>query len=136
MQALTGQFSDHHGDLAQILLDQVDALTAQIDHLTTRIDQMIAAIPAAQGVDVDGSTGTGPGAAVLAAIARLDEVPGIGARAAQIIIAEIGLDMSVFPMPGHLASWAKFCPRANQSGAKNRSGVTGKGNPYLKGALA
>jgi len=106
VQALTGQFSDHHGELAQILLDQVGALTAQIDHLTARIDQMIAAIPAAQGVDADGSTGpnagTGPGAAVLAAITRLDEIPGIGARAAQIIIAEIGLDMSVFPTPGHL----------------------------------
>jgi len=139
VQALTGQFSDHHGELARILLDQIDALTAQIDHLTTRIDQMIAAIPAAQGVDTDGTTGphagTGPDAGVLPAIARLDEIPGIGARAAQIIIAEIGLDMSVFPTPGHLASWAKLCPRANQSGAKNRSGKTGKGNPYLKGVL-
>jgi transposase len=139
VQALTGQFSDHHGELARILLDQVDALTAQIDHLTTRIDQMIAAIPAAQGVDADGTTGphagTGPDAAVLPAIARLDEIPGIGARAAQIIIAEIGLDMSVFPTPGHLTSWAKLCPRANQSGAKNRSGTTGKGNRYLKGVL-
>jgi len=102
---------------------------------------MITAIPAAQGVDADGSTGphtgTGPDAAV---IARLDEVPGVGARATQIIIAEIGLDMSSFPTPGHLASWAKLCPRANQSGAKNRPGANqqgqpSKGNPYLKGVL-
>lgn len=139
VQALTGQFDDHHGELAQILLDQVDALSAQIEHLTARIDQLIAAIPAAQGVDADGTTGphtgTGPDAAVLSAIARLDEVPGIGARAAQIIIAEIGLDMNQFPTAGHLASWAKLCPRANQSGAKNRSGATGKGNHYLKGVL-
>ena len=139
VQALTGQFDDHHGELAQILLDQVDALSAQIDHLTARIDELIAAIPAAQGVDADGTTGphagTGPDAAVLPAIARLDEVPGIGARAAQIIIAEIGLDMNQFPTAGHLASWAKLCPRANQSGAKNRSGATGKGNRYLKGVL-
>jgi transposase len=139
VQALTGQFDDHHGELAQILLDQVDALSDQIDYLTTRIDQLIAAIPAAQGVDADGTTGphagTGPDAAVLSAIARLDEVPGIGARAAQIIIAEIGLDMNQFPTAGHLASWAKLCPRANQSGAKNRSGATGKGNRYLKGVL-
>jgi len=139
VQALTGQFDDHHGELAQILLDQVDALSAQIEHLTARIDELIAAIPAAQGVDADGTTGphagTGPDAAVLSAIARLDEVPGIGARAAQIIIAEIGLDMNQFPTAGHLASWAKLCPRANQSGAKNRSGATGKGNRYLKGVL-
>ena len=139
VQALTGQFDDHHGELAQILLDQVDALSAQIEHLTARIDQLIAAIPAAQGVDADGTTGphagTGPDAPVLPAIARLDEVPGIGARAAQIIIAEIGLDMNQFPTAGHLASWAKLCPRANQSGAKNRSGATGKGNRYLKGVL-
>jgi len=139
VQALTGQFDHHHGELAQILLDQVDALSAQIDHLTARIDQLITAIPAAQGVDADGTTGphagTGPDAVVLSAIARLDEVPGIGARAAQIIIAEIGLDMNQFPTAGHLASWAKLCPRANQSGAKNRSGATGKGNRYLKGVL-
>ena len=139
VQALTGQFDAHHGELAQILLDQVDALSAQIEHLTARIDQLIAEIPAAQGVDADGTTGpqagTGPDAAALAAIARLDEVPGIGTRAAQIIIAEIGLDMAVFATPGHLASWAKLCPRANQSGAKNRSGATGKGNRYLKGVL-
>jgi len=139
VQALTGQFDDHHGELAQILLDQVDALSAQIDHLTARIDQLITAIPAAQGVDADGTTGphagNGPDAVVLSAITRLDEVPGIGARAAQIIIAEIGLDMNQFPTAGHLASWAKLCPRANQSGAKNRSGATGKGNRYLKGVL-
>ncbi len=139
VQALTGQFDHHHGELAQILLDQVDALSAQIEHLTARIDELIAEIPAAQGVDADGTTGpqagTGPDAAALAAIARLDEVPGIGTRAAQIIIAEIGLDMAVFATPGHLASWAKLCPRANQSGAKNRSGATGKGNRYLKGVL-
>ncbi len=139
VQALTGQFDAHHGELAQILLDQVDALSAQIEHLTARIDELIAAIPAAQGVDADGTTGpqagTGPDAAALSAIARLDEVPGIGTRAAQIIIAEIGLDMAVFATPGHLASWAKLCPRANQSGAKNRSGATGKGNRYLKGVL-
>ncbi len=139
VQALTGQFDQHHGELAQILLEQVDALSRQIERLTARIDQLIAAIPTAQGVDADGTTGpdagTGPDAAVLSAITRLDQVPGIGARAAQIIIAEIGLDMDQFPTAGHLASWAKLCPRANQSGAKNRSGSTGKGNRYLKGVL-
>ena len=66
---------------------------------------------------------------------RLDEITGIGREAAQAIIAEIGLQMSVFPTAGHLVSWAKISPRTVQSGAKNRSGKIGKGNPYLKGVL-
>lgn len=51
---------------------------------------------------------------------RLDEIPGVGRTAAQIIIAEIGLDMSAFPTPGHLASWARLTPRTIQSGARYR----------------
>ena len=72
---------------------------------------------------------------MLPAVNRLDEVTGIGRDAAQVIIAEIGLHMSAFPTPGHLVSWAKLSPRTIQSGARNRSGQTGKGNPYLKGVL-
>jgi transposase len=138
-EALTGKFDGHHAELARMLLDQIDALTAQIGTLTTRIEELIAAIPAAQGVDADGTTGpgagTGPDAARLNAITRLDEVPGISLLGAQIILAEIGLDMTRFMTPGHLVSWAKLCPRTIQSGAKNRSGKSGKGNPYLKGIL-
>jgi transposase len=139
VQALTGKFDDHHAELARMLLDQIDALSAQIGKLTTRIEELIAAIPAAQGVDADGTTGPdagrGEGAPVLPAADRLDEVTGIGREAAQAIIAEIGLHMSVFPTPGHLVSWAKISPRTIQSGARNRAGHTGKGNPYLKGIL-
>src|SRR6266545_4809198 len=139
VQALTGRFDDHHAELARLLLDQIDALDAQIGTLTTRIQELLAAIPAAQGVDADGTTGPGAGtgtdAAVLPAAARLDAVPGIGPGAAQIIIAELGLDMGVFPTPAHLVSWAKLCPRTIQSGTKHRAGTTGKGNPYLKGVL-
>ena len=65
----------------------------------------------------------------------MDEVPGISANGAQIVLAEIGLDMTRFLTPGHSVSWAKLCPRTIQSGAKNRPGKTGKGNPYLKGIL-
>ena len=139
IEALTGRFDAHHAELARMLLDQIDALTGQIDTLTTRIETLIEAIPAAQGVDPDGTTGphagTGPDAVVLPAVARLDEIPGIGPRAAQIILAEIGTDMSRFPTAGHLVSWAKLCPRTIQSGPVTRGGKTGKGNPYLKGAL-
>jgi transposase len=137
--ALTGRFDAHHAELARMLLDQIDALGAQIGTLTARIQELLAAIPAAQGVDADGTTGPGAGtgtdAAVLPAAARLDEVTGIGPGAAQVVIAEIGLDMGVFPTPGHLVSWARLCPRTIQSGAKHRAGKTGKGNPYLKGVL-
>jgi transposase len=138
-EALTGRFDDHHAELTRMLLDQVDALNAQITRLTTRIGELIAAIPAAQGIDADGSTGpsagTGPGAAVLPAAARLDEITGIGPDAAQTVIAEIGLDMTRFPTAAHLVSWAKLSPRTIQSGPRSHGGRTGKGNPYLKGVL-
>jgi transposase len=139
VQALTGKFDDHHAELARLLLSQIDQLTTQIEHLTGRIEQLIAAIPAACGIDADGTTGplagAGPDAPVLPALARLDEIPGISRLTAQGIIAEIGLDMSRFPTPGHLVSWAKLSPRAIQSGPRNRAGRTGKGNPYLRGIL-
>jgi len=137
VQALTGKPDDHHAELARMLLDQIDALTGQTGKLTTRIEELIAAIPAAQGIDADGTTGPaaghGQGAPALPAAGRLDEVTGIGRGAAQAIIAEIGLHMSVFPAPGHLVSWAKISPQTIQSGARTRAGHAGKGNPYLKG---
>jgi transposase len=142
-EALTGQFDDHHGELARILLDQIDGLSTQIDQLDFRIDQLIAAIPAAgppaPGASHSGDGGLGdahgqPGRS-LSARERLEEIPGIGPHAAEVIIAEIGLDMSRFPTAGHLVSWAKLCPRTVQSGPKHRADKTGKGNPYLKGVL-
>jgi transposase len=139
VEALTGNFDDHHAELARMLLDQIDALTAQIGKLTSRIEEQLAAIPAACGIDADGTTGpgagAGPDAPVLPALERLDEIPGISRATAQGIIAEIGLDMSRFPTASHLVSWAKLSPRTIQSGPKNRAGRTGKGNPYLKGIL-
>jgi transposase len=129
VQALTGRFDDHHGELAAVLLDQIDKLTAHIDQLTTRIDALIAALPAPAA-----PTGGDAGAAV-PALQRLDEITGVGRLNAQVIIAEIGLDMSRFPTAAHLVSWARLSPRTIQSGKMNRSGKAGKGNPYLKGAL-
>ena len=138
-EALDGRFEDHHAELARILLDQIDALTRQVNALDERISELIAQIPAAWGVDADGTTGPeagrGPDAAVLPAVARLDEITGCGITAAAAIIAEIGLDMTVFGTPGRLVSWAKRCPQTRQSGQKAGAGKAAKGNPWLNGIL-
>jgi transposase len=139
IEALTGRFDDHHAELAQMLLDEIDALTAKAERLTQRIEELIAAIPAAHatadppsGRGIARSDGSGD---QLSVVARLDEITGVGVHAAHAIIAEVGLDMTQFPTPGQLVSWSKVCPRTIQSGPKRRSGKTGSGNPYLKRAL-
>ena len=136
IKALDGRFDDHHAELARMLLAQIDTLSAQIGTLTTRIDHLLEAAE-----PHDASDGGSPPDDVAAApagpntVERLGEIPGIGPTAAQIILAEIGLDMTQFPTAAHLVSWAKLCPRTIQSGPVTRGGKTGKGNPYLKGAL-
>jgi len=133
VETLTGRFDAHHAELAQMMLDQIDALSTKIGTLTNRIEELLAAMEPESGT---GTPGRGADAAAeLTTIERLDEIPGIGPGAAQIILAEIGLDMSRFPTARHLVSWAKLCPRTIQSGPVLRSGKAGKGNPYLKGAL-
>ncbi|MBC6463241.1 IS110 family transposase [Actinomadura sp. HBU206391] len=114
-EALTGHFRDHHGYLLAMMLERVDVLSAQIHRLDARIDEALA--PFARQV------------------AQLDEIPGIGKTGAQEIIAEIGADMDRFPTAGHLVSWAKFAPKAKQSAGRNKSSSTGKGNPWIGGAL-
>lgn len=136
VEALTGRFDAHHGELASVLLSQIDGLSAQIEHLDVRIEEMIADMPEAAAppatVDADGVILAPAG---LAAVDRLDEITGIGRHAAQVIIAEVGLSMAVFPTAANLVSWAKLSPRTIQSGAKTRAGKTGKGNRYLKSVL-
>ncbi|MEV5083912.1 IS110 family transposase, partial [Streptomyces sp. NPDC056159] len=135
-EALTGQFEDHHARLLCVLLGTVDHLTAQINELDRLIAQTLEEITTPH--DGPAGTGTEPatdGVTARALAERLDAVPGIGPATAQIILAEIGTDMSRFPTPNHLVSWAKLCPRTIQSGAKNRAGPAGQGNPWLKGAL-
>ena len=139
IQALEGRFEDHHGEQAQILLDLIDTLTGKIETLNTRIGALLQEIPAAWGVDADGVTGpaagTGPDARILPAVARLDEITGCGVIAAQAVIAEIGLDMTVFGTAARLVSWARRCPQTRQSGKKHAQAPPGKGNGYLGGAL-
>ncbi len=138
VQALTGMFTSHHAQIAQILLDQIAFLDAAVARLTSRIEDAIDAIPAAWGADPGGVTGagagTGPDAAALPAIMRLEEIPGVSAALACSIIAETGLDMTRFPTAGHLVSWAGLCPRTLQSGPRTRHGK-GQGNAYLRGYL-
>jgi transposase len=69
------------------------------------------------------------------AIERLATIPGVKKRTAEVIVAEIGVDMSVFPTAAHLASWAGLCPGNNESAGKHRSGKTRKGDPWLRTAL-
>lgn len=132
VEALTGQFGDHHGELARILLDQIDGLTAQIDTLTGRIDHLVHELPSEEPAETSTGPSDRPG---MTTVDRLAEVPGLSRDTAPTLIAEIGLDMTRFATAGHLASWTRLTPRTIQSGAKQRRGTTGKGNPYLKGML-
>ena len=130
-----GRFDDHHGELAQMLLDRLDALTAAVDTLTARIN----VLPTSRRSAAAPTTARAP--SVPMPSTRRSAQPGAWTRSRTWrdqraeIIAEIGLDMGRFPTPGHLVSWAKLCPPTIQSGDKNTSGTTGKGNPYLRGAL-
>ncbi|MBP2056291.1 transposase [Streptomyces griseochromogenes] len=133
-EALTGQFDDHHARLLRVLLSTVDHLTAQIQEL----DRLIVDLMGRTTAPHDDRGSSPPGRADVTAqhlAERLDAVPGVGQATAQIVLAEIGLDMSRFPTPEHLVSWAKLCPRTIQSGAKNTAGPAGRGNPWLRGAL-
>ena len=112
-----GTFDDHHRFLLARMLARVDAVDVDIAAVDAQIGQHLA--PFAD------------------AVARLDEIPGIGPTAAAIIIiAELGLDMTRFPTPAHLASWAKFAPGINSSAGKTKgNGSTGHGNRYLARVL-
>ena len=110
-QALRGRFGDHHALLLRLALAHLEHLEGAIAALDRRVDEVIA--PFARARD------------------RLDTITGIGKRAAETIIAEIGVDMSVFPTAAHLASWAGRCPGNNRTGGKRRSGKPTRGNRWL-----
>jgi transposase len=115
-EAFVGRFSDHHAFLLAKMLAHIDALDADIAAVEARIEDLL--VPFADP------------------LARLDAVPGIGRTAAAAIIAEIGVDMTRFPTPGHLASWAKFAPIVHESAGKPKGkNATGKGNRYLARTL-
>jgi transposase len=137
VKAFTGmRFGDQHAFAAASLLREIDFVSAEITALEKQVAAHLATIPAAWGVDADGATGPdtglGPDAAVLPAAARLDEVTGISFLSAAGIIAEIGLDMSRFPTPDALVSWAGLAPVAVQSGPRKNHGKKGHGNTYIR----
>jgi transposase len=135
--AFTGmRFGEQHALAAAAHLRAIDFLDGEVRVLEEQVRERAAAIPAAWGVDADGSTGPGAGlgadAAVLPAVARLAEVPGVSEAIAIGLIAEIGLDMSRFPTAGHLVSWAGMSPVASQSGPRKGRGKKGQGNSYAR----
>jgi transposase len=135
-RALDGMMpGEHHRMLIRVHLDHITLLDRSIAALEDEIEAALDAIPAARGIAADGipSPDPGPDAAVLPAVQRLAEIPGISPQLAMAIIAETGLDMTRFPTPANLVSWAGLAPVARQSGPRNRKPKKGQGDAYLKG---
>ena len=135
-QALEGmRYGDHHGRLTRIHLDHITFLDRSVAAVEDDIAAALDAIPAAQGIDAAGarSPDPGPGATVLPAAERLAEIPGMSLDLARAIIAETGLDMTLFPTAAHLVSWAGLTPVARQSGPRSRKPGKGHGDSYLRG---
>jgi len=114
-QALQGRFEEHHAFMARVHLDLIDQHTAAIEALTARIEQVIEPFRGFRDL--------------------ICTIPGISTLTADVIVAEIGDDMSRFPTAAHLASWAGTTPGSNESAGKVKSSKTRPGNPYLQGAL-
>jgi transposase len=113
--ALEGRVTAHPSFVMTEHLSTLEYLDEAIERVSGEIDQRLTA-------DQE-------------AIALLDTIPGVGQRAAEILIAEIGTDMSRFPSAKHLASWAGMCPGNHESGGKRLSGKTRKGNRWLRQVL-
>ena len=114
-EALEGRFDRIHGLWIGAILAHVDFLDEQIDGLSDAIEEQIAPF--------------------VPAVRLLCSIPGVQQRAAEVIIAEIGTDMSVFPTDKHLASWAGQCPGNDQSAGRRRSGKSRHGSKWLDWTL-
>jgi transposase len=114
-EALEGRFDSLHALLIGSILAHLDFLDEQIERLSNAIEEQLRPFQPA--------------------VELLRSLDGIETRTAQNILAEIGVDMSVFPSDGHLASWAGQCPGNDQSAGKRRSGRSRKGSKWLNDAL-
>ena len=114
-RALAGRFGEHHRYLVPRILAAIDFLDAEVADLDARI--AACARPFADAVE------------------RLDEIPGVGRRVAEIVIAEVGATVDRFPTARHLASWAGLCPGNHESAGKRLRGTTRTGNLALRRAL-
>jgi transposase len=114
--ALRGRVTEHHRFLLGLLLDELTHLEELITRLSARITEVLP-VPFAE------------------AIPRLATIPGIDERAAENILAEIGIQMQVFPTSGHLASWTGICSGQRESAGKRQSGRIRKGNQWLRTTL-
>src|SRR5712692_3437887 len=113
--ALQGNFRPQHAQWLSEILAHIDYL----DESIARLDTQIEALCRPFGTQLE----------------QLDSTPGVAQRAAQELIAELGVDMSFFPDQKHLAGWAHVCPGNHESGGKRQSGRTGKGNQWLRATL-
>ena len=119
-RALHGRLTSAQRWILKELLDQYDSVESSIKRVEEKISQEVE---------------TSPDPFVKQAVELLDSIPGVAKTLAQIIVSEIGVDMSCFPTDKNLSSWASICPSNNQSAGKRKSGRTQKGNSYLKAAL-
>ncbi len=118
-QALRGRFTEHHALLIGLCLEHTAHLEAAIARLDERVDTLVATPTSETGLPFTRARD------------RLDTITGVGKRAAETVIAEIGVDMTRFPTAAHLASWAGLAPGNNITGGKRGSGKTTKGDVWL-----
>jgi transposase len=114
-EALQGRFDAQHALIIGCILAHIDYLDESISELSGAIEQQLGALTPA--------------------VELLCTIPGIARRTAEVLIAETGGDMSAFPSPRHLASWAGMCPGNDESAGKRRSGRTRKGSKWLRATL-